>query len=561
MVASSNDSIASSSNQLRVVASVKDLSTNAHFLKFKFTTIDGGKKSELVKRSWAGQPQNIAQRLLDCGAKHTRGFPDLVVAIKAAIEEFDGRAKPAMHYVTQKTGWVGDDFVLIDRTFGPRRGCLSFKRTDDSLETPTRGTVDDWIAGLREACLASSFLTFSLATAYSGPLMALVEDDEGAIFHNAGGSTGGKSLAIRAAISVIKEAPKSKLTTYDLTPRALEELCYRCNDLMVGLDEYARLEGSGTTARNNASRIACTVASGAGKKRSDTAANLPNLDWRTLALSCGEVSLKLPPGMHGGEGVRLIEIPVPDAKQDAGIFDRIDKSVCNTLGARQKRAAELAAQVENTISKNFGVAIRKYLKILTQNKDESQERAKRLMALFLNKVELIQTAWEKRYANKFALIYAGAVLAARFGVAPWSEADAARTVRRVYLRARAQTLSGDDAACFLARRLMKAKTDRKLPRVGKGKALPQGAIGFQREVDGEDCIAISTMEASKLIAFAPIDGIIDTLDRRSALVRGKDGKSTRQIQVLRAAKGRFLCIRADCLDALLNLRAMEWTRM
>ena len=272
---------------------------------------------------------------------------------------------------------------------------------------------------LTRTCAASSFLTFGIAVGFAGPLLDVIREDEGVVFNLHGKSTSGKSLSGRGATSIYGRARKSDLVTYDITPRALEELCASRNDLIAVLDEQGRIEGTPVARSEKIRSIAFMMPSGVGQQRSEKAtqdASLRNVSWRLFALTSGEKPLEDRGGRQRveGEQVRHVDIKVPSGKR-GGIFERLDGS----SSQRKRKAIKLAKQVEATIGEHYGVALRPYLERLVANRAEIQPRVREIVETFIARVGAASDGWEYRFASKFGLVLAGAVLASEWKVAPW----------------------------------------------------------------------------------------------------------------------------------------------
>ena len=351
--------------RLRFVANVIDLDTKETHLSAQFMAISDKLQTAYVSREFIGEWAKIGRQLLKVGADFpVQGLGEIV---KSAYQVFEQQEIKTTLLRTRKCGFVGEDFVLVDKTTGPRKSTLSFFESTSGSELQTSGSWLDWKKGLRKPCKSSSYLTFYLATSFAGPILSLIGDDEGAVFHSVGESSSGKSLGIRAGASVIGRASKNDLCTFDMTDTALDEACYAANDLTIFLDEFSRLEGNAQKKREKATNIAFRVPSGRGRVRSKSVKSkskdyLADLTWRTLGLSSAEVSLSEgAKDIVKGEKVRLIEVPVPNISTRNGIFDRL---VGNKLEKR-KQSEQLVTRIEKTIGNNYGVAIRFFLQSLS----------------------------------------------------------------------------------------------------------------------------------------------------------------------------------------------------
>ena len=168
-----------------------------------------------------------------------------------------------------------------------------------------QGSAEAWCEGLKNPCQYSDFLLFALSVPATGPLLDLIGEDEGAIFHfqpqNApvssssdGRSSSGKTLAARAGMSEIGRCRKSDLVTFAATQRAVEDYCFAHNHLAALFDEEGRALSTGHGAWGE---LPYLVTGGVGTLRSTKATqdrDLQNLRWSLPALSSGETPLDDP---------------------------------------------------------------------------------------------------------------------------------------------------------------------------------------------------------------------------------------------------------------------------
>ena len=401
------------SDCIRVIANVHDFDLDRYFIEVEFRHIDGQTATTTLPRGIIRSGAEALKELLDCGAVLPTGT--------GAGAELAGvlRVVPERGYrITGKTGWHGGSFVLPDRTIGPAADTLVHRAQKSAPydEPPTKGKLARWRDQLRDPCGASSYLTFGIGVAFAGPLLHLVGQDEGAAFYLVGESSTGKTLTELAAQSVIERASRNSLLTHDATDRAIEEQCAAHNDLMLVIDEIARLPGSPAERRKKLRELAHKIAGGGGSRRSAKARqdrDLADLRWRLMSLWSGEKSLDrqfLGGPREGGELVRSIEIQVPRRNKN-GIFDR--------LGAAKLSRTELARTAESAVTEYFGRPIRAFIRRLASAPEMHGQRATELMETFLQKIGVGNDPWTLRFASKFAVVYAAAHLAAELDVAPW----------------------------------------------------------------------------------------------------------------------------------------------
>ena len=403
-------------------ATVKNLDTNEFSIRVEFQTIEGDIRSVILPRAEIQSPRSIVQRLFNAGAELSPRE-----AAQSMIEDALRVHPPTIEQQTGRTGWTDGSFVLPDLTIGDAAGILSFRPGNEAIEHKRGGTLKAFRRGLKEPCAKSSFLLFSMAAAYAGPLLEYLGEQEGAVFNLAGKSSTGKSLCCRAAQAVIKSSGVRDLKSSALSERGLEEVAFAHNDCLLVLDELGNLEGKLAHRQDTLRSWAYKLAGTTGKVRSKSVATeLPTLSWRIIAFLSSEAMIAdLGRRRDDGEIVRLIDIPVPDRSQ-FGVFDGATDA---------SEAIALARMVEETICANYGRAFPAYLEALLPEIEKHRAKAREDVQRFVARACPDGDAWERRFAGKFAIIYAAGKLAARLRVAPWSTKQPMKAVSRVYRRA------------------------------------------------------------------------------------------------------------------------------
>ncbi|CAH1654887.1 MULTISPECIES: DUF927 domain-containing protein [unclassified Chelatococcus] len=520
---------------------VEDLDTGAVCLELVFTKHDGGSGRLIVPMSHRQQPSRVTNMLLDAGARLPTAPDQANEVVAKAL-----RAAPTrLCRVTSRAGWVDDAFVLPFGTVGKAEPQIRFT---PSSSTGTAlgaegGGLAEWLDGLDEACDASDILIFAIAAAFAAPLLRFVPEREGAVFALLGPTSTGKTLALLAAASVAGLAKRTQAPTLDVTARGLEELANAYNDLLLPLDEAARIAPNTREQRHFFTRLAHTLPSGTGRRRSrSVAAALPSLTWQVITLVTGEMPVADLGSELNGERVRLIGIPVPGGDK-GGIFNRMTEP---SDGA----ARALAAQVENTVATNFGVALRSFLTHVIADLNSAEV----LVGLAIDEFVVrsgAQTSFERRLAAKFGLIMAAARMAFEAGVAPWERERAEDAVLDLYHDARAAIETPDDRVNRLLERVRETMKDRgKFPRVKKGQSVdPDPAVqGYLKTVDGEKIVALDPDWIRRVVGSQHVHAVIKAFKGKNVVIPGPDGKSTRQIKIPGLDKRkRFLCLKRAAL--------------
>jgi Domain of unknown function (DUF927) len=530
---------------VRVVANVHDLDTNRYSVELKFQDIYGKWSKAVLARKIIRSGTSALDEMLERGAN----IPTEPGA-GAKLRELLNIVPERTYRITSKTGWHDKSFVLPDVTIGPDSDTLvhASRKFPNQPEPTTQGNLNRWLEGLREPCSASSYLTFAIGLAFAGPLRHLVGQDEGAIFYLTGQSTTGKTLTELCGLSAIERAVRNSLLTHDATDRRIEEDCAAHNDLLQVIDEISRENSSQAECRAKVRRLAHKIAGGGGSRRSAKArqdADLADLQWRLSCLWSGEHSLGvefLGYVRTRGELVRLIEIPVPEPKD--GIFDR--------LGSVQLSRTKLVLRAEEVVKENFGHAIRALIKQLVAGREAHTQRATQLIEGFLEKVGASGDPWTRRFAGKFAIVYAAAKIAAELKLAPWSSDHPFKCVKRLYKRARELVATPEEALQDLLHKLTKnASSNNRFPEFKKGKKLARlkkAAWGVRNKArDGTPFLAVESSRLERLVRPAHHAGAVrKLLVAGGYIVPGKEGRHVRQIKVQgfgSAEKPYFMCVR------------------
>lgn len=189
------------------------------------------------------------------------------------------------------------------------------------------GELDGWIETMRPHRERDKF-RFILAAAFAAPLLRIIKQR---IFfvYNWGGSKGGKTAALKAALSAWGD-PDRLMVNFNATQVGLERTAAFYCDLPLGIDER-QLAG-----RNQESleKTIYMIASGTGKIRGAKAGGIQAMQtWRTVALATGEEPLSTETSQTG-VSTRVLEIyggPF-DNERDASIMHQEAPENCGWSG-------------------------------------------------------------------------------------------------------------------------------------------------------------------------------------------------------------------------------------
>lgn len=189
------------------------------------------------------------------------------------------------------------------------------------------GTLEKWIEHMEPHRQRDKF-RFILAASFAAPLLRIVKQR---IFfvYNWGGSKGGKTAALKAALSAWGD-PERLMVNFNATQVGLERTAAFYCDLPLGIDER-QLAGNNQGALE---KIVYMIASGTGKIRGAKGGGLQTVhQWRTVALATGEEPLSTDT-TQTGVSTRVLEIyggPFEN-EQDAGLMHQQAAADCGWSG-------------------------------------------------------------------------------------------------------------------------------------------------------------------------------------------------------------------------------------
>lgn len=173
------------------------------------------------------------------------------------------------------------------------------------------GNMEHWIRTMAPHRERDKF-RFILAASFAAPLLRILKQR---IFfvYNWGGSKGGKTAALKAALSAWGD-PDRLMVNFNATQVGLERTASFYCDLPLGIDER-QLAGKN---QESLEKTIYMIASGTGKIRGSKGGGLQAIhQWRTVALATGEEPLSTETSQTG-VSTRVLEIyggPFDDEKQ------------------------------------------------------------------------------------------------------------------------------------------------------------------------------------------------------------------------------------------------------
>lgn len=532
--------------------------------RVRFRRIDGTMGTIYIPREKFHQnPKDVVAILFNAHAL----LPDDKVNALEIVETALHQRSEKNYNMTNRPGWNGRSFVYPGSTVGPLKGKLVHDRRAgiNPVFGLKAGTAEAWRDGLMQACTFSDYLVLAASVPAAGPLLEIIGGGTSAVFHLHGTksafttagtktkSSSGKSLATRVAASQIGRCEPNDIITFAMTARSLEDYCFAHNDLAVVFDEEGRTLGGGKGKKIDRNDFPHVVSSGRGTLRSKKAIqdrDLENLTWSVFAVSNGEEPLDDSGAKTArGEGtqVRMLPLPVP-----AGRYGGIFNLVKGTEEERLLRCKKLARKVEATIRNNYGVVMPEFLKRLVPQRATLAPKIRKTVDDFVRSVCGNADPWECRYAEKFGIVLAGAILLSSFDLAPWTEQRARAAIERMYRTSRATTVSIGEATDTLVAGLRKpVATGQRFAAVAKGQVVSpkQSATlwGVIRDFRRHKNVALIPYARFKHLVkpSAAASHVLSELGRRGVLVKGSDGKNTRQVLIKGFAgntRARYVCL-------------------
>ena len=302
------------------------------------------------------------------------------------------------------------------------------------------GSLEDWRRDVAGRCLGNSRLVLAVSTMFAGPLLRFTGATGGG-FHIVGGSSSGKTTALRVAASVV--GPPEYAREWRSTANGLEGVAVLHNDATLILDELAQIDPK------QAGDAAYLLANGNGKSRANRAGDArAAARWRVMILSAGEVGLAQHMAEAGkqtraGQAVRLADVPA-DADAGHGVFEQLHDA---------GDGAGLSAILKDAAARTYGTAWPVWMEYLTHIDSPTltaklRESADRFLA---SKVPADASGEVRRVAERFAIVaFAGELASScRHQLTGWPKGEATKGVAtcfQAWLHGRGGAGSADTAA-------------------------------------------------------------------------------------------------------------------
>ncbi|WP_298808001.1 DUF927 domain-containing protein [uncultured Psychrobacter sp.] len=316
-----------------------------------------------------------------------------------------------------KLGWHDKQYILPDRAIGSDSKQLIVYQSANSINSTLtqQGTLDQWRDKLCKPLAEQSRFVFSIACAFAGQLLELLEYDGGG-FHLLGSSSMGKSLSLKLAASVWGN-PDRYVKTWRSTDNALEGTASEHNDSFLPLDEISECDPK------IVGKTVYMLANGQGKGRSTTTGhNRIAKTWRIIFLSNGEESLQNFMAQAGQKTNAGIEVRVAHIDADAGkglkTFDSL------VLAKTSEAQADKIKELSHAYYGSAGIA---WLEHITSDKAATTANAEQLVSSFMSQYSDL-TAQAHRVAKRFAIVSAAGEIATQAGITGWQAGQATKAV-------------------------------------------------------------------------------------------------------------------------------------
>ena len=184
------------------------------------------------------------------------------------------------------------------------------------------GTLDAWRETMTQHRNRYRF-RFILASSFAAPLLAIIKQRVFFVY-NWGGSRGGKTAALKAALSAWGD-PERLMANFNATQVALERMAGFYCDLPLGIDER-QLAGN---KQEGLEKIVYMLANGTGRSRGSKDGGLQELrTWRSVILATGEEPIGKA-NSQTGVSTRVLEVVGAPFEDEASASDMHQQAALN----------------------------------------------------------------------------------------------------------------------------------------------------------------------------------------------------------------------------------------
>lgn len=405
--------------RIEVMAKVRDPNNGRWGCLIRYHDEDGQVKERIVSaETLTGDPAEVRKVLAADGLRILSWAQNAAPLLAGYIYNCPQAKKVR---IVSSAGWYAPHglngrrvYVLPDETLGQTDEAGAeevryYSETNTRADFSQRGTADDWRGNIGCYVSQSRPLMLSVGAALGAPLAKLIGADEmSGGFHFYGGSSRGKTLAVKVAAGIYgapvssADVRNGRITGWQDTPAALMDRAIANNDGLLCLDEIGTAGGTSRSSRSALAQTIYTLSFGEekGRLRVDASAR-ERRRWFVNLLSSGEMTVKKMVEREGGKADVGLETRLIDVQADAdggedGIFDYLKPHDNHTANARARadkgepvenhgrsRAAEAAfTAVGGAVGRFFGAIGREWLEYLTAKQDEIPAAAEALRKRF-----------------------------------------------------------------------------------------------------------------------------------------------------------------------------------
>lgn len=479
--------------------------------------VDRASKPQLqicVRASLLFKPSDCLRLLADAGFNETYNDKQLRDEFEAARE----RKITEDVRVAIRNGWLENEYIHRGTVISAKRSPKA--RIAQNLMPPTaavnRKADKRLIDYLNTAAYKSDFIAIATMAAFTGPILRLLNSNEGVILYIFGQPRTGKT-SLLALINALSHAFGNRdLLPFNFTERALEEKLYAGNDGILCIDEIGTSPPE--LVNKQIGEIIYKITNGRGRARSSASSvksEFPNLTWRVIAVISGEPDLATLSNRKQGSGqdARFLELKVSD-RAHGGIFGSSSNE--NPVANGQDEIRKL-----NKRAKRYsGDEMATWIRYLVQNRKKVRKAIQDRVREYTDRLvqgdhdSLIQSA-----AEKFAWLAACGETLIEARIFSWRRGFAVEVIERLYRSYRSANADNEPApeVRTLARALLARIGARHIRRRGR-KSTKNAFIAREK---GRDWIYIAKESVAEAFGadcervVATLAGVENLLQRRT----------------------------------------------
>lgn len=453
-----------------------------------------------------------------------------------------------------RPGFAGNNYLTASaQILGKKKGFgpLPYPESHAFLnDEQAKGDLNGWQEKVASLALHSSRLTLALCSAFAGPCIHLTDIESGG-FHFYAPSSQGKSTLMLMAASVFGNNKFVK--KWNMTDTAFEEAAEARNHGILLLDELKLLDKNPSTAAMMAQNRLYIIGSDGGKQRYSGYQKTVSR-WRLAMLSTGEFSL----GQHAtgggltqldGERVRVVDVPA-EAGASFGIFDTVPDKLT------PRRVAEC---IQHQCALYHGTAGPAFItKMLEEKKKAVKEKIAEYIDHFMTHHQIDENDGIKvRIAKRFALAYAGGMLANEYGIFPLTDVEIMWGISRCYQDAYGNPVQGfhfsDEFKAVFDSNLLDLQNPPKKPYTKEElDKIPIIQTIMGKNKDKKPVYAVNTAFFDKNVKGDTPDNVTALLREQNILYPDNDGKKTRSMSYQKIKLARRYCLFKEKMDAWLT---------